>query len=453
MTPWMLIAMVIITSVDPDIKQSTSIEIYNRDQALIHEVRQVDFDKGVNTVDFHRISDGIFGRSIQINPLENQSRLATRSITFRYNMISHDKLIEYFTGRWFAFSTGDMEYAGRLLYTDSEHLFLQPDTTDPQIEVVDRGEVSDMIYPEIPDKFSTESTLRWVVEADRGLKKQNVELSYLTSDISWMCDYRAEISGDETLLLSAVFSIDNQLPLDFPDAEVALVAGSTHRSADPKGGDDLEYSAGAGNDKSAASQRFFEYYRFPVEYKLNLESHQTIQVPFFSPIPVKVEKRFIFPHLLQGGTVQVKLKLHNNEDSGLGRPLPEGNIGIYKRTDGGNLSFLGEDFLLDTPTGGEAEINVGDAFDINARRTRIAQGRPQRDRHEETWRVEIISNRSEPTTVHIEQKVFGYYQVALAEVDGKEIEYYSESANVLMFPVVVNPGKRAVLDYSLVHGF
>ena len=56
MTPWMLIAMVIITSVDPDIKQSTSIEIYNRDQALIHEVRQVDFDKGVNTVDFHRIS-------------------------------------------------------------------------------------------------------------------------------------------------------------------------------------------------------------------------------------------------------------------------------------------------------------------------------------------------------------------------------------------------------------
>lgn len=453
MTPWMLIAMAIIASTDPDIKQSTSIEIYNRDQALIHEVRQVDFEKGANAVDFHGISDGIFGKSIQINPLENQKRLKTRSIAFRYNLVSHDKLIEYYTGRWFSFHTEDMEYEGRLLYTDSEHLFLQPDTTDPTVEVISRREISDMIYPDIPDKFCTESTLRWEVDADRNLNDQSVELSYLTSDITWMCDYRAEITDDETLLLSAVFSIDNQLPLDFPNTKVSLVAGSTHRSADPKGGDDLEYSPGTGTDRVTEDQRLFEYYRFPIDYELDLESHQTIQVPFFDPVLVKAEKMFVFPHLLQGGTVQVKLKLQNNKDCGLGRPLPEGNVGIYKRTEDGSLSFLGEDFLLATPAGGEAEINVGAAFDISARRTRIAQGRPQKDRHEETWSVEITSNRPEITTVHVEQRVFGYYQVTTHEVDGKEIEFYSESANVLMFPVVVNPGKKAILNYSLVHGF
>ncbi len=453
MSPWMIIAMVVIGSVDPDIKQSTSLEIYNRDQALVHEIRQVDFEKGINTVDFHGISDGIFGKSIQINPLENQSRISTRSITFRYNIINHSKLIQFYTGKWFAFRTEDVEYEGRLLYADTKHLFLQPDTTDPMIEVIDRGELTDMIYPEFPDKFSTESTLRWEVEANRKLNNQNVELSYLTSDISWMCDYRAEITGDNKLLLSAVFSIDNQLPLDFPDTKVALVAGSTHRSADPKGGDDLEFSAGTGTERSTENQRFFEYYRFPIDYKLNLESHQTIQVPFFNPTHVVVEKRFVFPHLLQGGTVQVKLKLRNNKKSGLGRPLPEGNVGIYKRTENRNLSFLGEDFLLATPTGGEAELNIGDAFDINARRTRIAQGRPQRDRHEESWRVEIKSNRPEKTTVHVEQKVFGYYQVTTHEVDGREIEFYSESANVLLFPVIVNPGKKAILNYTLVHGF
>jgi len=444
----------LLAAANPDDKGSIFIEIYNRDQALIREIRQVDLDKGINVIDFHKIADGIYGHTANILPLKKQDRLETHSISYNYDLISHEKLISHFVGRWFSFEAEDIVYEGRLLRIDSKHLFLQPDTTDPMIEVVERSKLSEMFYPNIPDGLFIEPTLRWEMKSKKQLKELPVELSYLTSDIDWMCDYRAEIIGDDELDLSAVFSINNELPLSFPDAKIALVAGSTHRSGDPEDGDAYTRRTGVSQkERKTGQQRFFEYYRYPLDRQITLVGDQTIQIPFFDMQRVKVEKRFVFPHLLDGEQVQVRLRFENTKEAGIGRALPEGDIGLYKRLKDGGLSFLGEDFISATPVGKQVEINVGAAFDLSARRTRIAQARPQRDKHEETWRVEIIGSRNENTVVEVEQRVFGYYQVTTHEVNGQEIEYRTESANKLVFPVNVPLGGKAVLIFSLSYGY
>lgn len=441
-----LIASTAFAQVDSD--RQIFLEIYNRDQALVREVREFEIVKGLNTIDIGNISDAMFGSTAMINPLEDADRITTKSFSFRYDLLSHDKLIRKYVGRWFSFSSEEDFYEGKLLRIDKDDIFLQPDTLDPMIHVIERTKLQEMYYQNIPEDLFTEPILRWEVDSRRDFKQLPVELTYLTSDIYWVCDYRAEVLSDNKLNLSAVFVIVNDQKIEFEDAHVNLIAGSTHRSDDPRGGDEFPLHEKLSASKQSAGERFFEYYRYSIENPLTLEPNQTIMVPFFERRKVNFEKRFEVPHLLQDGLVRTKVRFENSEKS-----LPEGNVAMYKRTDDDYLSFLGEDFIHGTSAGSTVEIDVGAAFDLTAKRMRMAQARPERDTHQETWRVEISSNRDEKSTVYVEQRVFGYYQVSDAKVDGKSIKHETETANIIYFPVEVEAGDKAVLTFKLTYGF
>lgn len=451
---WIIITAVLFTAVGADQRSSVSLEIYNRDQALVREVRQVDLSKGDNTVDFQGIAEGIYGHTAHVTPLESLDKITENSLQYNYDLVSHEKLITNFVGRWFTFGSDEFEYEGRLLRIDEDHIFIQPDTSSDEIEVIKRGELVKTFFPGIPEGLFIEPTLRWNVHSKKELQALPVEITYLTSDISWMCDYRAVIAGDNTLELSAAFTLANELPLAFPAAAIALVAGRTHRSEDPENTDNWELAvgkttAGRGQEK----ERFFEYYRFVLPDLLDLGRNQTIKVPFFEPAKVKVRKKFVYPHTLEGSQVQVRLQFENTGGVGPERALPEGDVGIYQVSADGGLSFLGEDFIEATPAGGEVDLMVGAAFDLTARRMRMGQSRPQRNQHEETWKVEINSARNDTTVVEVEQRVFGYYNVLQGEVDGEKADYIVISADRIMFPVRVEPQGKSVLTFSLSFGY
>ncbi len=454
LTSFILILTLIIGAADPDQRDWVGLDIYNRDQAMVRELRRVDLAGGINLVDFHRISDAIYGHTASIRPMEKETHLTTALLSFNYDLVSHEKMLTRYLGRWFSFTADDIIYEGRLLKFDETSLFLQPDTLDPLLMVVDRGKLTEMYYPSMPEGLFLEPTLRWGVEADRKLKGLPVELSYITSDVSWTCDYRAELMGNDSLELSGFFTIYNELPLDFPQAEVVLVAGGTHRSEDPENwGGDTGQKSEIRNPKSEIGGRMFEYYRYPLDRPIDLRGNQTIQTPFFPSQQIKVERRFVFPHLLDDRQVRVELRFDNSEAAGAGRPLPEGDVGLYRRSAEGQLSFIGEDHLPATPPGAGVELDVGAAFDLTARRTRIAQARPERNRHQETWRVELTSSRNGPATVHVEQRVFGYYKVENATANGQPVEFTSEAANRIVFPVNVPPGGKTTLTFTLVYGY
>ena len=452
-----VLILMIASSIAQAVPQDVYLEIYNRDQALVREIHTVDLDKGLNSIDFRGIAEGIYGHTAQITPLKHPENVNTRSVSYNYDLVTHDKLLQKYLGQWFSFNADDMIYEGRLLRMDDEHIFLQPDTTELTIEVIQRGKLTEMYYPSLPEGLYTEPTIVWTVNSDKKHKNEPVELSYLTSDVSWMCDYRAEIIDDGKLKLSGYFTIDNQLPISFQNANIALVAGSTHRSTDPAGSDAsaVEQRSGQSDDKrsGADAQKFFEYYRFTLENKFDLQSNRTIQTPYFEAMSITAEKRFTLPHLYEGENVRVQYILANSKANGLGLPLPEGDIGIYRRADDGALSFVGEDFLGMTPVGGEAKIDVGSAFDLTAKRQRLAQVRPAMNKHEETWQVEINSARDADCVVHVEQKVFGYFTLKSATVNGADVSADSENAGSLIFLVKVDGNSVSKLIFTLEYGY
>lgn len=433
----------------PNDRISIGLDIYNRDQALVREIRHVDLNKGVNHIDFRQISPSIYGHTAFVTPLKHEKHLTLLSLSYRYELFDPEKYLSNRLGKWVSLDIDDELVEGILVYFNEFDLFLQRDSTSKTITVSDRGDITE--YDSLLPGVVMTPTLRWEVESSKNLTDLPVELSYLTDDIAWTCDYRAELVKDDEIRLSGFFSLDNGLMVDFPQAEIALIAGKSHRSNDKiKGEVSADPGSGAKPDKQ---ERLFEFYRYPIERKIDLMGDMTMQIPFFSLDEVEVERRFIVPHILEGDEVRTKLRFLNDRASGIGKPLPAGDIGVYRRTDGKSLSFIGEDRIPATPVGSMVEIDVGTAFDLTARRIRLAQARPERNRHEETWQVELSSGRSEDATVYVEQRVFGYYDLTRAEVNGNPIEHEVKAANLLIFPVKVPAGENAKLSFTLTYGY
>jgi|GEM_PF-1275124 len=464
------IIIIIIIIINPvfaktlDDRESVGLVIYNRDLGMVQERRVVNLDDGANRIDFHHIAPGVYGNTVSIMPLidseKAKSKIHTRAVTYNFDLVNQEKMLQTYTGRWFSFSADEATYAGRLLHFDATHIFLQPDTLDPMVLVVERGKLKEMFYPGLPEGLFTRPTLRWEVEADKKFDDLTVELAYLTGGITWMCDYRGELIGD-SLALSANFTIANDINLSFPKASITLVAGKPHRSDDPAGGgsavnDELsdKRAIASGSQTRSPGERLDEYYRYRLPNPIDLHNGQTVQVPFFSQRKVRVERRYVYPHLLDDRIVRTKIRF-KNDNSFWSEPsaLPEGEIGLYRKDKDAALIFIGEDAVSGTPVGGEIELDLGTAFDLTARRIRVAQARPARDRQEETWRIEAVNGKDVPVTIYVEQRVYGYYTVTAADLDGKAVHPEKDAADRLYFPMAIPARSSATLNWTVSYGY
>ncbi len=108
----------------PTGRQSVSLDIYNRDLALVQDVRVVSLEKGTGALDFVEIAGGIFGHTSVVQPLEKGDRISTRDLTFEFDLVNLDKLMNRYIGKWFSFQSDDATYQGRLLSFDDKHLIL-----------------------------------------------------------------------------------------------------------------------------------------------------------------------------------------------------------------------------------------------------------------------------------------------------------------------------------------
>ncbi len=439
-------------------RTSVSLDIYNRDLAMVRDTRLTHLREGKTIVEFTGVTQGIFGHTANIRPLKASGEIEQLGLSFNYDLISQEKLLKCYLFQWFSFTADDATYQGVLLAFDDKHLFLKPDSLSNEIHVVERSKLTEMFYPGFPGDLYFQPTLRWEVKASKDIGELPVEISYLTTGITWVCDYRGEMIGQDSLSLSGSFTISNDLQTSFPGAKVSLVVGKPHRSSDPEGtsgGDEVSLPGKGGGASAMASapERLGELYRYYLPEPVHLEGFQTIQIPFFKEKRIKIERRYFFPHLLDDQTVATQIKFDVSKSLLGETPLPEGDVGIYHRSKGGDLLFAGQDFIPITPFGGSVDLTIGQASDITARRVRVAQSRPTRDTSEETWQIEVVNGRKEAVTVWAEQRVYGYYNIAKAEVDGKSVEPETEESGRLIFPIAAQGSSKSTLTLTLSYGF
>ena len=90
------------------------------------------------------------------------------------------------------------------------------------------------------------------------------------------------------------------------------------------------------------------------------------------------------------------LRSENRKETGLGIPMPQGQIAIFEDSKYGPL-LTGESTLLDRAVGDEVEMRVGSSSDVRIAVTRISE-KSKRQR----WKVDVTNARNSPVNVEVE---------------------------------------------------
>jgi hypothetical protein len=264
----------------------------------------------------------------------------------------------------------------------------------------------------------------WLLDSQKA--EQRVEVSYLTSNLSWHADYvlvldRSAARGD----LSGWVTLDNQSGTSFDAADLKLVAGNVQRVEPPPpppapAMDMVEQSVAANG--GFRQEPLFEYHLYALGRPADVLDKEQKQISLLEAHGVKLEQKLRLSGSYEGHRTPwpqpaTKLKpsalvvIDNSEASGLGMPLPAGTVRVYEADSSGSQQFVGEDAIEHTPRDEKIEIRLGEAFDVVADRRQTSFRSLGRCSSESAWRIEIRNHARDASTIEVLEPVSGDTEV------------------------------------------
>ncbi|MGB9938715.1 DUF4139 domain-containing protein [Methanosarcina sp.] len=389
---------------------STEVTVYNNNLALVKERRALEFDSGVNRVEYTDVAALIDPTSVMFEDTKSKDT-AVLEQNYEYDLVSGKKLLEKFLDKEITVTEKEGDtYTGTLLSHDGGVVLRLGDG-----KVVTISEVSKVEFPDSADLL-TKPTLVWQVYSPAA-GKRDVLTSYLTAGMSWKADYIVKASADDKKAdIQGWVSVDNAAGTTYEDARLKLVAGEVHRVVAPSPpryeeevAEDAEGGYSGAKD-SFVEESLFEYHLYTLERPATLKNNQVKQLSLLSADSVPVEKELVFD-ASKSSDVQVALSLNNSKEKGLGMPLPAGTLRVYKADSQGQLQFLGEDSIEHTPKDEEVKVTIGNAFDVTGTRTQTSYNRISSYIWKESYETEIKNHKSQPQKVKIVEHFYGDWEI------------------------------------------
>ena len=386
--------------------QTVRVTVYNDNLALVHETREVELPKPQGLYSFRDVAANIDPTSVHFRSVSHATAVRVLEQNFEYDLVSAEKILQRYLDQRVQLGTKQgTAIAGKLL-SASGNLVLQAD--DQSIKILNASEVVTTDLPRLPEGLITRPTLVWNVE-NSGPNKQRVEVSYLTTGISWHAEYVGVLDqGDRNLDLAGWVSIDNQTGADYAEAKLLLVAGTIHRAQPPQRFMRKAYETAmmAESAQSFEEKEFFEYHLYTLTRPSTLKDRQQKQIDLMPTARTPVKKEYTYDAMRDAKKVKVTLNFKNSKENGLGLALPAGKVRLYK-PEGEAQVLVGEDLLDHTPRDEEVRLNVGDAFDVVGERTRVSFRQMGERANEEKVKIEIRTHKSEAVTVNVVEHFTG----------------------------------------------
>ena len=382
------------------------VTVYNDNLALVHEMREIDLPKPNGLCSFRDVAAQIDPTSVHFKSLSHPTGVRVLEQNYEYDLVSAEKILERYLDQKISLTTKQgSPVSGRLL-SSLGNVVLQAD--DGSIKILSSSEIVATDLPKLPAGLITRPTLVWNVE-NNGPAKQRVEVSYLTTGMSWHAEYVGVLdANDRNMSLSGWVSIDNQCGATFPEAKLLLVAGDIHRAQEPQPEyPPVEFMALAMEDtRQFEEKEFFEYHLYTLTRSATLKDRQVKQIELIPAANTPVKKEFTYNGARDPKKVKVTVAFKNSKENGLGLALPGGKVRLYK-PEGEAQILVGEDNLEHTPRDEEVRLNVGDAFDIVGERTQTDMRQIGERSNEESVKIEIRNHKSEAVTVNVVENFWG----------------------------------------------
>jgi hypothetical protein len=423
-----------------------SLTVYNRDLALVKDVRAMEISEGVKEVRFDDVAERIDPTSVHFKVLAGPPASVWEQ-NYRFDLASSSKILEKYLGSEIDVVGEDADlYTGKLVSFDGSSVVLDQGRGAGPVLTLNREKVSYIRFPTLPSGLISKPTLVWKLGAEDGGDRL-VEVTYMTSGINWHAEYVGVLdAADEQIDLAAWVSIDNRSGATYEEARLDLVAGDVNRAREQRAVGaalEMEDVVLAKAPPAFAEESLFEYHLYKLDTPATVADREIKQLTFFPSTFVGIEKVLEFDYR-RSGDVRALVEFENSEEAGLGVPLPAGKVRLYKEDSSGALQFIGEDRIDHTAKDEDVSLYLGNAFDVAAER-RVMDSRKITTRiREEDYEVELRNHKDEDIVVRVVDRLYGFWTVTQTTH-----EFVKKDANRVEFSVPVERDGEAVVRYTV----
>ena len=438
-----------------------NVTVYNSNIALVRDVRQLMLPSGVFRLKFMDIAATVNPATVHFRSLNDPEKLGVIEQNYEYDLLEPAKLLHKYVGKEVTLVRAYQENGT----TKREEIkaTLLSDNNGP-VWKIGNDIVTGMFaesyrFPEVPANLYDRPTLLMSLE-NSGARKQQIEASYLASNLSWNADYVLTVTRDEKNAdLDGWVTVVNNSGTAFRNARLQLVAGELNRVADRAMNGRMEMNVPMAAAKAAPQfqqESFSEYHLYSLGRKTSVEDKETKQISLLQGSGVPVQKVFVVngqnyyyrnaqnPGAPLKDPVMVYYKFKNEEKAGLGIPLPAGNVRVYQKDSKGGILFAGEDRIDHTPKDENISIHIGNAFDVVAEHKQTDFKSISSHVWEMEFEITIRNHKDGPINVEVNEPIGGDWEML-----SSTYKFTKTAAFAAQFIVPVAKDGKSVLKYRI----
>ena len=334
----------------------------------------------------------------------------------------------------------------------------------------------------------------WTVRS-RVSGKAPVEITYLTSGLSWRAFYMGILSADEkTMKLEGYILVANNSGEDYQNAQVRLIVGQVHildqiaalaARPEPYGrpglvppapGSRLEPDkdlaklreqakpamarAAIAEPKEIVKEGLSEYFLYTIEGTETIPHGWSKRLPSFNADGVPVVNLYKYEEERWGQAVVRMLSFKNDREHKLGQtPIPGGMLRVYRVADReSHLSYEGQSSFKYIPIDEDVELNLGPVQTVLVKPT-VMDFQTDRFMYDQNgnisgwdeirqFKVEVNNTRDAPCRVEITRNIATPHW-SLELKDNAQVAYEKVDLDTARFIVSLNPRSRIEFFYTL----
>ncbi len=323
--------------------------------------------------------------------------------------------------------------------------------------------------------------------------KVPVEITYLTSGLTWRAFYMGTLSADEkSMRLQGYVRVTNNSGEDYENAQVRVIVGKVHlldeiaelaRREYPYGrpgvvgpmpqlpaapaavmlrkaarGREVMAMAEMAAPKEIVKEGLSEYFLYTIEGTETIPNGFSKRLQSFDVGGVPVVNLYKYEAERYGDQVMRFLSFKNDTEHKLGEtPIPDGTLKVYRGVDDAkHLSYEGQSSFKYIPVGDEVELNLGAVADVvvEPKRMEVKTDNYRFDRNRnvagwddiETWKVEVRNTRDVPVRVEIRRNFDSpYWDIARS---GSSDGYEKVDLDTVKFTIELAPRSQKTFEYT-----
>jgi hypothetical protein len=437
-----------------------AVTVYNSNIALVRDLRQLSLPSGAFRLKLMDIAATVNPASVHFRSVSESEKVSVIEQNYEYDLLDPAKLLNKYVGKEVTLvrsyqengTTKREEIKATLLANNNGPVWKIGS------DIVTGLYAESYRFPEVPANLFARPTLLMSLE-NSGSHRQQVETSYLASNLSWNADYvLTVVRDDRSADLDGWVTITNNSGTAFRNARLQLVAGDLNRLPVPAKAMAMERNAVgvSGAAPQFAQESFSEYHLYTLGRKTSVEDKETKQISLLQGSAVPVNKVFVVngqsfyyhnqqnPGSPQKDAVMVFYKFKNEQRAGLGIPLPAGNLRVYQKDSKGGILFVGEDRIQHTPKDETITVHIGNAFDVVCERKQTDYRRIDTHTWEMQFEITLRNHKEVPVTVEVNELIGGDWEML-----SSTHKYTKTAAWAAQFYVPVVANGASLLKYRI----